>query len=111
LFGYTQGIQFWDEAPCSISRYKGIEVKVTVRIREVATGKEFDTFQEVEDEYLDGQEFYYGEGNGSCDCNRKLMFGDAQGIQFSDEETPCGSSKYKVRVVVGDQIVLDELND
>ncbi len=82
---------------------------VTIRIREVSTGKEIDYVQEVEQEYLDNQRFYYEEGNGCCDCNRKLMFGYGQGISFSDEETPCGSIRYKVRVTVGLDVVLDEL--
>jgi len=47
-------------------------------------------------------------GNGSCDCNRKLMFGQAQGIEFSDEDTPCGNTKYIVRVTNGNDIILDE---
>jgi hypothetical protein len=82
---------------------------ITIRIREVSTGKEVDSIQEVENKYLDNQRFYYEDGNGSCDCNRKLMFGYAQGIEFSDEETPCGHSKYLVRVSIGERIVLDEL--
>lgn len=85
--------------------------QVTIRIREVSSGKEVDRLEEVEDEYLDGQRFYYEDGNASCDCNRRLMFGYAQGIQFSDEDTPCGEGKYKVRVTIGDRVVLDELED
>ena len=82
---------------------------VVVRIREVSTGEEVDYIQAVEEQYLDNQDFYYGEGNGSCDCNRKLMFGEAKGIKFSDEETPCGSTRYQVRVTADGKIVLDEL--
>ncbi len=84
-------------------------MRVTIRIREVSTGKEVDYYQEVEQEYLDSERFYYEDGNGCCDCNRKLMFGYGQGINFSDEETPCGSTKYEVRVTVGDRVVFDEL--
>ena len=76
-------------------------VKVFVKIREVATGKVVDYSIDIEDKYADNQGFYYGEGNGSCDCNRKLMFGQAQGIEFSDEETPCGSKAFEVQVYVG----------
>jgi hypothetical protein len=82
--------------------------QITVRIREVSTGKEVDSLQDVEEKYLDNQNFYYDMGNGSCDCNRKLMFGQAQGIEFSDEDTPCGHTKYIVRVTNGNDIILDE---
>jgi hypothetical protein len=82
--------------------------QITVRIREVSTGKEVDSLQDVEEKYLDNQNFYYDMGNGSCDCNRKLMFGQAQGIEFSDEDTPCGKTKYIVRVTNGNDIILDE---
>lgn len=82
--------------------------QVIIRIREVETGKEVDSIQEVEEQYLDNQNFYYSMGNGCCDCNRKLMFGYAQGINFSDEETPCGKHKYNVRVIIGNDIILDE---
>jgi hypothetical protein len=82
---------------------------VVIRIREVSTGEEVDCIEDVEEQYLDNQDFYYGEGNGSCDCNRKLMFGRAKGVEFSDEETPCGSTRYRARVIVKGKIVLDEL--
>jgi hypothetical protein len=82
--------------------------QITVLIREVSTGKEVDSLQDVEEKYLDNQNFYYDMGNGSCDCNRKLMFGQAQGIEFSDEDTPCGNTKYIVRVTNGNDIILDE---
>ena len=85
------------------------EIPVVVRIREVATRKEFDYHTSVDEKYADGQRFYYEDGNGSCDCNRKLMFGYAQETSFSDEETPCGQSRYLVRVMVGERVVLDEL--
>ncbi len=89
------------------------EIKYTIRIREVATGKEVDYHFDVDSKYSDNQRFYYEEGNGCCDCNRKLMFGEAQGIEFTDEETPCGSSRYIVKVTADadGHIVLDELED
>jgi hypothetical protein len=86
----------------------GNMVDVLVKIREVATGKEVDYKTEVEEQYADGQSFYYEMGNGRCDCNRKLMFGQAQGIEFSDEETPCGNSRYLVQVVVNGGVCVDE---
>lgn len=81
---------------------------IVIRIREVSTGKEIESIQEVDEEYLDNQRFYYEEGNGCCDCNRKLLFGQVQDIEFSDEETPCGYEKFKIQVLVADKIILNE---
>lgn len=81
-----------------------------IKIREVATGVEVETLENVDPKYADSQRFFYEDGNASCDCNRKLMFGYAQGITFSDEETPCGSGKFKVKIVDDTgRIVYDEL--
>ena len=84
--------------------------KVIVRIREVATGEQVEVTNEVDDRYIESQGFYYEMGNGSCDCNRKLEFGHAQGINFTDEETPCGESAFEVRVEVNGQVVWNELD-
>jgi hypothetical protein len=83
-------------------------IKVLVRIREVETGKEIDSYHDVEEKYRDNQRFYYEEGNGSCDCNRKLMFGYARGIEFSDEETPCTGGRYVVQVIIDGETILNE---
>ena len=84
-------------------------------IRENATGK----MVKYEDSYpyWDDQEsrhsslrFMFEDGNYSCDCNRKLFFGRAYLTEFSDEETPCGHSKYSVKITLMDgTVVLDEL--
>lgn len=85
-------------------------LKVIAKIREVASGREVDYITDVDARYADSQRFWWEEGNGSCDCNRKLFFGYAQGIEFSDEETPCTQYAYKVRVIVDEEVILDELN-
>lgn len=82
-------------------------IPYTVTIRETATGKEVkykDNWTPWEDDPTGegGLSFMYGEGNYSCDCNRKLFFGYAQDIKFSDEETPCGNTRYFVTVVIDD---------
>jgi hypothetical protein len=84
--------------------------KVTLTILEVASGEVRLRFHDIEDKYADNQRFYYEDGNGSCDCNRKIEFGLGGGVEFLDEETPCGSVGYKVRVRVGDDVVYDEIN-
>ena len=87
------------------------KLPVICRIREVTSGREVDYLTDVDAKYSDSQRFWWEEGNGSCDCNRKLFFGYAQGIEFTDEETPCTQSAYKVRVTMGEKVILDELND
>jgi hypothetical protein len=37
--------------------------------------------------WQDGGEFWWTEGNGACDCNRAIAFGDV-------EDTTCGDSRY-----------------
>jgi hypothetical protein len=86
-----------------------MNLPVIVRIRENASGVEVDHLGDIEEQYKDNQSFYYELGNGSCDCNRKLMFGYGQGIEFSDEETPCTNNRYSVRVKVNGEVVYDEL--
>lgn len=41
-------------------------------------------------------EFWWKEGNASCDCNRELFFLRARGEE-EPEETECGGDKYSVR--------------
>jgi hypothetical protein len=88
-------------------------IAYTIRIRETVTGKEVDYHQSVEEKYADTQRFYFEDGNGCCDCNRKLMFGEAQGIKFVDPETPCGMNHYYIKVTedVSGRVILDELSD
>jgi len=52
--------------------------------------------ENVDEKYLEGTEFYWSEGNASCDCNRKLFWGRAGGIEFDDDDTPCGDDAFAV---------------
>ena len=47
---------------------------------------------------------WWATGNGSCDCNRELLFGED-----SDSDTCLGCHRYRI-VAVGDGGPLDELN-
>lgn len=42
-------------------------------------------------------EFWWSEGNGSCDCNRELFFLRAKGEDEPDE-VQCGEERFCVRV-------------
>lgn len=43
-------------------------------------------------------DFIWSEGNFACDCNRALFFARAGGEDDTDK-TPCGESRYSVRIV------------
>lgn len=69
-------------------------------IRRNADGATCDYRYEVEDQYADGQHFWWEDGNASCDCNRALFFGDCtdscpEGEPFKGCPIhPCGDEAY-----------------
>lgn len=42
--------------------------------------------------------FVWADGNFACDCNRKLFFERAAGIEPEDDDTPCGDDGYAVTI-------------
>lgn len=53
----------------------------------------------LDHEWHDGSEFYWSEGNYSCDCNRELEWREAHGLErFPENDTNfCkGDGKYTV---------------
>lgn len=94
------------------------KLKYTIRIREASTGKEVESHDdwipwERDPTGEEGLHFMFADGNYSCDCNRKLFFGRAEDIEFSDEDTPCGHNQYFVRITLDEtgKVVLDELGN
>lgn len=43
-------------------------------------------------------QFWWQEGNASCDCNRHLFFERAFGREPDFDETECGEERYAVRI-------------
>lgn len=44
--------------------------------------------------------WYFSEGNGSCDCNRALYWGYAEGLSYDDiPERPCGNGAFRMKVI------------
>jgi hypothetical protein len=85
-----------------------------VHIRSAETG-EVRSF--VDDaEWNEGPSFGWTEGNFGCDCNRGLQFFgsefdfDSMDDDECDKLTPCGHSRYAVRVVslAGEVLFQDE---
>ena len=44
-------------------------------------------------------EFWWSEGNASCDCNRGLFFGYAIGLEYDDIPHECGDIRYSVEIL------------
>lgn len=79
--------------------------KYRVRLTEVATGKTVEYEEEVE--WTDSSEYWWTDGNMSCDCNRKGHFYGMQGIDLPPEATPCGEGAYLATAIFADGSELD----
>ena len=76
-------------------------VKIEVDITRVSDGVTVRHTYEVEDEYADSQEFWWSEGNASCDCNRRQMFTqEHEGRSLEDDELVCGEGAFRVTLFV-----------
>ena len=66
------------------------------RIQKVATGETRDCPMDY-----DFSEFEWTDGNYGCDCNRKIFFDRAKGVDSFDS-SPCGTGDYSAIQVVSD---------
>ena len=75
----------------------------TAHIRHNPSGeireKQIDLDWEKDDGWTD--EFWWAEGNNSCDCNRHLDFGRAIDPSFN-EDHPCGDDVYTIIKIVSE---------
>lgn len=80
-------------------------MKYTAHIRKNETGEIREYKTECDNQFLPTQEFWWKEGNGSCDCNRSTFFHN------DDKNYECGDDKYSVLKLVfedGNEIVIDD---
>lgn len=63
-----------------------------VAIRKNETGEVVMTEHDLE--WTDGSEFWWTFGNMGCDCNRRLCFDRAKGIEIDPEAVECGETEY-----------------
>lgn len=92
-------------------------MKATIHIYRVSDGE----VAVVEDDYGDTHacgpwqphdvEFLWADGNYGCDCNRHLFFEDSHGRDVRDEASVCGRGRYRVRVLVNGELVVNEWGD
>lgn len=66
-----------------------------VTMKEEASGKVVQL--KFDHDWEDGSDFYWCEGNYSCDCNREFEFREASGLdRFPEKESGCSDGKYTV---------------
>lgn len=70
----------------------------TVTIRENST-MEVEKIVMQED-WQEGSDYWWSEGNFGCDCNRRILFYRAKGVPYEDIETQCGDTGYSVLSIV-----------
>lgn len=85
-------------------------VKCEVTITRVADGVSVLDEYDVTEEYRDTQKFWWQDGNGSCDCNRRLYFyrvlyGDDD---YLDIPEVCSHGQYIVSLTVAGAVVYEE---
>lgn len=85
-------LNFNPPGPCICAKALG---PYTVTMKETATG-EVRTFP-AKLPWGDGSNFWWSEGNYSCDCNRELEWREAGGLpRFPEIEGPCTEGRYVV---------------
>ena len=71
--------------------------RVRVLLRDTQTGDEAWEESDVEVQYLDGQQFWWTEGNACCDCNRLTFLhralGKEQDVTDDRDPYPCGDGR------------------
>ncbi len=75
----------------------------SVLIRKNATGE----VRPYLDEHYAGT-YDWEDGNSSCDCNRRVFFGDKSIPEFEHELNNCSEGKYSVRILVNGKVVYSE---
>jgi hypothetical protein len=85
-------------------------VSYTVAITDTTTGETRERTYDDLGEWDEGSEYWWTDGNFGCDCNRKLEFGRADGIDYDDG--PCNPypepNRYRIKVMVGGKVVYED---
>uniref|UniRef100_A0A6M3LKE5 Uncharacterized protein n=1 Tax=viral metagenome TaxID=1070528 RepID=A0A6M3LKE5_9ZZZZ len=95
---FTKDYEFFRHDP---PHNEGENVRTIVTIRDNKTGEErtYESYCIWDEDSQCPCTFIWEEGNYSCDCNRKIFFGQAMGEEYDDDETPCGDNAYSVKIV------------
>jgi hypothetical protein len=80
--------------------------KIAAYIRNNETGEVRVDEYETEDQYAEGQVFWWQEGNACCDCNREIFFRRAAGLPEPDDDYDelCGDTRFGVEFITIDGV-------
>ena len=78
--------------------------KIAAYIRNNETGEVRVDEYETEDQYGEGQVFWWQEGNACCDCNRQIFFRRAGGEDDDEDDEPCGHERFSVEYITIDGV-------
>jgi hypothetical protein len=97
-----------------MTREESISVPVRVHLRKVSTGevRVYDDSLYTTATY-DGL-FIWDEGNYACDCNRRLFWDQAVGVETPDGEDRCGGGAFvvdRIERIADGVIVYSETDD
>jgi hypothetical protein len=110
--GYDELADLHREGALSMTPPLGGKREYQIDILDTAT-REMRTLVEVWYESLtdpSGLVYWWEDGNGSCDCNRKLSF-RRHHVDEQSEDVECSgaANRYLVRLRVGGNVVMDEI--
>ena len=99
--GVLGGIEAWAVVPKESPHDTTTWVKVVAYVRNNATGeiRQYRTEGIWDKEAHDGpvSTWIWEEGNFSCDCNRKIFWGNAAGEDYLSD-SPCGDGGFSVNL-------------
>lgn len=71
-----------------------------------ATDRRVEHREDLDEKYVDGQEFMWTEGNYACDCNKRLVMGRALG-ESDPDAGQCGDTIVLERLTVNGELVFE----
>lgn len=78
---------------------------IEIRITCVATGEAFRYTEQIDDD--EGLNWQWSDGNYGCDCNRRLFFHRAKGIDEPAEHR-CGEGAFYVQITEAGNVIFDD---
>ena len=80
-------------------------MNIKIQIKRVTDGVVAEIDKQVDN--VDGELFYWQDGNAACDCNRELFFLRTLNLA-EDTDNECGNDRFLVRISDESKVLHDE---